>query len=236
MPRGRYRLDSRDSLAMEMPDGSFQRTVTVKSAFLTLGLRSQGSYFAADIRLDSIVFDRITPLQPMADSARDTRWVGRMALTGRFDSLSTAKPTMLGEQVRAMLNRLVPVLPDSGAAPGERWTDSTSVPYRVMAGFDATEERRAEFRAGKWESSGDTSMLPIQSTMTYAVSGSGSGFGQEIQIEGGGRTRGTHRLSAAGILLRAEVTDSVTMTLTVPAVGQSVPAVVVTTYSLTPLF
>jgi hypothetical protein len=231
--QGRYRLDSRDSIAMEMPDGSFQRTVTVKASFLTLTLRPRGSDFAAEISLDSMILDRPNSmLQPLVDSAWGTRWQGIVRKTGRLDSLTASKPTVFGEQVRAMLQRLLPIVPDSGAEPGDRWQDRTTMPYQIMAGFEATEDRVADFRAGKWEDEGGRRVLVIQSTMNYTVTGSGSGFGQEIRFEGGGAAEGTHRLAASGILVQAQVTDSVRMTLTVPAIGQSVPAVVVTSYSL----
>lgn len=232
--QGRYRLDSRDSLAMEMPDGSFQRTVTVKSAFLTLSLRPRGNELAAEILLDSITLDRPNQMiQPLVDSAQGTVWHGVVRRTGRLDSLNPNKSSVLGEQVRAMLHRLLPILPDSGVEPGERWQNRDSMPYQIMAGFEATEQRTAEFQAGKWENSTGSRLLPIESVIDYTVTGSGSGFGQEIQFEGSGHSQGTHSLSTAGILVRAQVTDSVRMTLTVPAVGQSVPTVMLTSYSLT---
>lgn len=231
--QGRYRLDSRDSIAMEMPDGLFQRTVTVKSAFLTLTLRPRGDDFTAEIALDSIVLDRPNQmLQPLVDSARGTTWQGIIRKTGRFDSVTASKASIFGEQVRAMLQRLLPIVPDSGAESGDRWQDRTTMPYQIMAGFEATEVRVADFRAGKWEDEGGKRVLVIQSTMDYTVTGSGSGFGQEIRFEGSGRAEGSHRIAPSGILVQAQVTDSVRMTLTVPAVGQSVPTVVVTSYSL----
>lgn len=229
----RYRLDSRDSLAMEMPDGTFQRTVTVKSAFLTLSLRPSGLDLAAEISLDSIVLDRPNQmLQPLVDSAQGTHWSGTLRRTGRLDSLAANKASVLGEQVRGMLHRLLPILPDSGAEPGDQWQGRDSMPYQIMAGFEATEQRVAEFRAGKWDEIGGTRTLPIQSTIDYTVTGGGSSGGQEIQFEGNGRAQGTHSISTAGILLQAQVSDSVRMILTVPAVGQSVPTVMVTSYSL----
>jgi hypothetical protein len=218
---------------MEMPDGSFQRTVTVKMAFLSLTLRPRGRDFSAEIALDSLALDRPNALlQPLVDSARGTHWQGLLRRTGRLDSLTASKPSVFGEQVRAMLQRLLPVVPDSGAGPGDRWQESDTMPYQIMAGFEATEERVAEFRAGKWEDEGGRRVLVIQSSMTYSVTGSGSGFGQEIRFEGSGVALGTHHIAPSGILIHAQVTDSVKMTLTVPAVGQSVPAVVVTSYSL----
>lgn len=231
--QGKYRLDSRDSIAMEMPDGSFQRTVTVKSAFLTLSLRPSGTGFAAEISLDSMMLDRPNAMvQPLVDSARGTHWQGIVRRTGQLDSLTASKASVFGEQVRAMLHRLLPVVPDSGAEPGDRWQDRGTMPYQIMAGFAATEQRVAQYVAGKWEDMNGKRALSIRSTIDYTVTGSGSGFGQEIRFEGSGRAEGVHHLTPSGILLHAEVTDSVKMTLTVPAVGQSVPAVVVTSYSL----
>ena len=106
------------------------------------------------------------------------------------------------------------------------------MPYQIMAGFAATEDRIADFRAEKWENESGRRVLRIESSMNYTVSGSGSGFGQEIRFEGTGVAQGIHRLTTAGWLSSAEISDSVRMTLTVPAVGQSVPTVVVTTYSM----
>ena len=231
--QARYRLDSRDSVAMEMPDGSFQRTVTVKTSFLTLSIRPRGEAFLADILLDSMALDRPNPiLQPLVDSARGTRWQGVVQRTGRFDSVVASKASVFGEQVRAMLQRLIPIVPLGGAEEGQRWQDSTTMPYQIMAGFAATEDRTADFRAQKWENESGRRVLHIESSMNYTVSGSGSGFGQEIRFEGTGVAQGSHRLTGAGLLSSAEVSDSVRMTLTVPAVGQSVPTVVVTIYSI----
>jgi hypothetical protein len=229
----RYRLDSRDSIAMEMPDGSFQRTVTVKTTFLTLSLRPRGEAFSADILLDSMILDRANPiLQPLVDSARGTRWQGVIQKTGRLDSIAASKASVFGEQVRAMLQRLIPIIPAEGAEAGQRWEDRTNMPYQIMAGFAAMEDRTAGFRAERWENEDGRRVLRIESSMNYTVSGSGSGFGQEIRFEGTGVAQGVHRMSASGVLTSAQVSDSVRMTLTVPAVGQSVPTVVVTTYSL----
>jgi hypothetical protein len=101
-----------------------------------------------------------------------------------------------------------------------------------MAGFAATENRVSDFRAGKWEDLNGNRVLAIQSAMTFTVTGSGSGFGQEIRFEGAGAAEGLHRMTPAGVLVQAQITDSSRLTLSVPAVGQTVPTTVVTSYSL----
>ena len=218
---------------MEMPDGSLQRTVTVKTSYLTISLRPRGQDFTADITLDSMMLDRPNSmLQPLVDSARGTRWQGIVRKTGRLDSVSASRPTIFGEQVRAMLQRLLPILPDSGAGPGDQWRDQTTMPYQIMAGFVATENRVSDFRAGKWEDLNGSRALAIRSDMTFTVTGSGSGFGQEIRFEGAGAAEGVHRMMPSGVLVQAQIIDSVRLTLSVPAVGQTVPTTVVTSYSL----
>ena len=75
-------------------------------------------------------------------------------------------------------------------------------------------------------------MLLLQSSTSYHVEGSGTSFGQELSIQGDGTATGTHRLSAEGRLLEASVGDSVGMAISVPAVGQTVPTVVTSRYTL----
>ena len=75
-------------------------------------------------------------------------------------------------------------------------------------------------------------MLVLQSTTTYRVEGTGTSYGQELTITGGGTATGTHRISNDGRLLEASVSDSVGMSITVPAVGQTVPTVATSRYSL----
>ena len=236
VPLMRFQLDNRDSLYMEMPDGSFQNTVTVKTAFLTFSLQPAGVGFTALVVLDSLKLDRPDPLlQPLADSATGVRWTGTMQPNGRFDSLVSSKPTVFGEQVRNMLHRLLPVLPPGGAEPGKTWIDSATRAFPIMPGFEATEKNVAEFRSGKAGDFKGTRSLVIESSITYQVAGSGTGFGQTITVEGTGRASGVHRMSTDGRLLHAQVADTARMTLTVPAVGQSVPTVLVGNYSISVL-
>jgi hypothetical protein len=219
---------------MEMPDGSFQRTVLVKTSFLTISMVPGANGLAATVILDSMMLDRPNSMfQPLIDSAQGTQWMGNLSASGRFDSLVANHQSVFGEQIRTMLSRLMPILPPGGAEPGKSWSDSVTVPFHLMAGFTAMEARRIEYRAGRSEEVRGTRTLPIQSTISYQVSGSGSAMGPEIHMEGSGAASGTHRLSYSGRLLEASVTDSAGLTLTVPAAGQSVPATLIATYSLT---
>jgi hypothetical protein len=231
-----YRIASWDSLAMEMPDGSFQRQVTAKTAYLTVTLGSTSSGFTATFALDSLTLDQPNALlQPFVDSAQGSTWVGTIRSNGRIDSLVVNHESVLGAQIRTMLQRLFPVLPEAGASVGQSWTDSSAMPYQIMAGFHASEQRVAEYRALKVDDRGGTRAMLIQSTTAYTVQGSGNNFGQEITVTGSGKAVGTHHLSLGGRLLDAQVADTVQLTLTVPTVGQSVPTTLIGNYSITGL-
>lgn len=231
--RARYALESRDSLAMEMPDGSFQRQLTEKTSYLTISLAPAGAGFTVAIQLDSMKLtyaDRL--MQQLVDSAAGTSWQGTIEANGRVNSLEPSKPSVFGEQVRTSLRRLLPVLPSSGAKPGDQWTDSSTMALAIVAGMNVQEHRSTQYRAQKFDNQSGRRVLVVNSATTYQVQGSGTSYGQELTIAGTGTATGTHSVSVDGRLIEASVGDSVGMTITVPAVGQTVPTVVTSRYTL----
>ena len=113
-----YRLDSRDSLSMEMPDGSFQRSVTVKASYLTMTFESTAGGLNATIALDSMT--RSPPNSMFQPLVRGPGHQCRgLAPTGRFESLEVNHPSLFGAQVRTMMSRLMPMLPAAGAEAGK---------------------------------------------------------------------------------------------------------------------
>jgi hypothetical protein len=115
---------------------------------------------------------------------------------------------------------------------GQEWTDSTSRPWQLIPAVQATEEREATYTAGGWQMGTREQVLPITSEATYTVGGSGSQFGQAMDVGGGGIARGTHDITADGQLLAASVSDSVRLVNTLPEVGQTVPMTVKGHYTL----
>lgn len=226
-PQSRYELTTRDSIAMEMPDGSFQRQLTEKTGFLTIQLDSSAQGLTAFIRLDSMRLAYPDALvQSLVDSAVGTTWQGRIGARGNLDSLAPSRPSVFGEQVRTDLRRLLPVLPAGGVRPGETWTDSATAPLQMMTGMQVQEDRATGYQAGKWESSAGQRVITIESSTTYRVSGTGTSYGQQLEITGSGVATGSHRVSRAGRLLAASAMDSAMITINVPAVGQTVPTVI----------
>ena len=151
VPLARYALESRDSLAMEMPDGSFQRTLTEKTTYLTISMTAAGTGLAVTMVLDSMRLaypDQL--IQQLVDSAVGTRWQGSIAPTGEVVSLEPNHPSVFGEQVTTSLRRLWPVLPPSGAKPGEQWSDSSTMRLAIVSGLGVEERRNTTYRAEKF--------------------------------------------------------------------------------------
>jgi hypothetical protein len=232
LPVAHYLLESRDSLAMEMPDGSFGNQ-NEKTSYLTISLATAGAGFAMTMVLDSMHLSYPDNLvQSLVDSAVGTRWQGTLAANGRVESLEPDHPSVFGEQVRTSLRRLLPVLPATGAKPGDQWSDSSSMTLTIVNGLSVQEHRTTAYRAEKLETLRGVRVLVLQSTTAYQVEGTGTSYGQELNITGSGAATGTHRISAEGRLLEASVSDSVGMSITVPAVGQTVPTVATSRYTL----
>ena len=232
LPLAHYLLQSRDSLAMEMPDGSFGN-LNEKAAYLTISLTPSAAGLAMSVVLDSMRLSHPDYLlQPLVDSAVGTRWEGTMAPNGRLESLVPDHLSVLGEQVRTSLHRLLPVLPEAGAKPGDQWSDSASTKLTIVNGLSVQEHRTTAYRAEKQENLRGVRVLVLQSATTYRVEGTGTSYGQELNITGNGAATGTHRIGADGRLFEASVSDSVGMSITVPAVGQTGPTVATSRYTL----
>jgi hypothetical protein len=58
---------------------------------------------------------------------------------------------------------------------------------------------------------------------------------QELEMSATGTRTGVHRLGLDGVLVSAQGTDTGEMTISVPALGQTVPITRSSTYAITPL-
>jgi len=176
--------------------------------------------------------------QPMAATAYvleryDTRWTGTLSPDGHFSELTTDRTTPVGEQLRGMLPSLFPVLPAGGAREGATWTDSASSSIRAMA-FDVKENAHISSRAvADTVRLGGRNGLRIESDVTFSRSGGGSQFGQAVEVQATGKRQVTSRLRPDGVVTETRGVESSDMTLTIPAVGQSLPVKQTATFSLT---
>ena len=127
------------------------------------------------------------------------------------------------------LQLLFPRLPSGGARDGMEWTDSTS--YKLVAdAFPGTEHAINTYRAAGGASEGKP--VTLQSTGSYTRSGTRLQDDQELQMTATGARHGVQQIGLDGVVVSSRGNDVGDMTITVPAVGQTVPVKQSGSYSI----
>jgi hypothetical protein len=231
-----YTLHRHDSLDLQLPGGANQIQSIDRTAFIRVAIAPDSAGYQVTIVLDSLlasaggvpaVLDSLTP-------ARGTRWTARMTPEGRLTALVADRSSTLGDQVGTHLRSLFPGLPLGGVQAGMEWTDTTDVPLRADA-FDASERALTHYRSSESDDSRAKKAIKLESSGTYQRAGKRTQFDQQLEMTATGSRSAVHYLSQDGYLLSAEGSDSGDMTITVPAVGQTVPVKQTGTYTITPL-
>jgi hypothetical protein len=231
-----YMLQRHDSLTLQLPGGASQLQSIDRTAYLRVTLTPDTAGYQATIVLDSLqasaggvpaVVDSLTP-------ARGTRWTATLTSEGRLSALMADRSTTLGDQVGSNLRSLFPGLPPGGVRVGMEWADTTEVPLRADA-FEATERALTNYRAVESDDPRAKKAIKLESNGKYERTGKGKQFDQQLEMTAAGSRSAVHYLSQDGVLVLAQGSDAGDMTITVPAVGQTVPVKQTGTYSITPL-
>ncbi len=231
-----YSLERHDSLTLQLPGGASQLQLIDRTAYLRVSLVPDTAGYQATIVLDSLqasaggvpaVPDSLTP-------ARGTRWTATLTPSGKLSSLTADRSSTLGDQVGSNLRSLFPALPQGGVRVGMEWTDSTEVPIRADA-FDATERALTNYRSLESDDPKIKKAIKLESNGSFERTGKGTQFDQQLEMTATGRRSAVHYLSQDGALISARGGDAGDMTITVPAVGQTVPVKQAGTYVITSL-
>jgi hypothetical protein len=229
-----YTLVRHDSLTLQLPGGASQQQLIDRTAYLSVTLVPDTGGYQVAIVLDSLqasaggvpaVLDSLIP-------AWGTRWTGTLSPEGDLSALTADRSTTFGDQVAGTLRSLFPALPPGGVRPGMEWTDTTDVPIRADA-FDAAERGLTTYRSADSDSPQARKAIKLESEGTYQRTGKGMQFDQQLEMSGSGTRRAVHYLSRDGFLISGQGSDSGDMTITVPAVGQTVPVKQAGGYTIT---
>jgi hypothetical protein len=231
-----YALVRHDSLTLQLPGGASQLQLIDRTAYLHLTLAQDTSGYLATIVLDSLQA-AVGGVPASPDSvipARGTRWTATLSPDGELSALKADRSTTLGDQIGSNLRSLFPVLPPGGVQSGLEWTDTTEVPIRADA-FNAVERSLTRYRAGESDDARAKKALKLESNGTYQRSGKGTQYDQQLEMTASGSRSAVHYLNPDGTLASARGSDSGDMTITVPAVGQTVPVKQAGSYTITSL-
>lgn len=229
-----YTMQRQDSLLLQLPGGASQQQLIDRTAFLRLSVAPDTAGYLATIVLDSL-YASAGGVPAVPDSlapARGTRWTARLTPEGELSALTADRSSTLGDQVGSNLRALFPGLPSGGVRVGMEWTDTTEVPLKADA-FEATERALTTYRAVESDDSRNKKAVKLESNGSYERTGKGAQFDQQLEMTAAGTRSAVHYLSPDGFLISAQGTDAGDMTITVPAVGQTVPVKQTGTYSIT---
>lgn len=218
----RYAFSRRDSVTATMPSGENQVRVLGRTAYLTLTWVAADSGTRVTAVVDSIAADSGTFPGALVglDSARGNRWTGLRTPNGKLTKLTSGSTSLAGDQIRDQLFLLFPLLPKDGAVSGATWSDSVDVPTRLSA-FEANEQVVRLSTAGN---ATGTAPLPIGVVRNRTASSKVTQYGQEILVNGQGVDSLQYELGADGRVLSVAGQRHTSITVQLPAIGQSVPA------------
>jgi hypothetical protein len=229
-----YTLQRHDSLTLQLPGGASQLQLIDRTAYLRVTLARDTAGYQATIVLDSL-HSSVGGVPAAPDSilpARGTRWLATLTPEGRLSALRADRSSTIGDQVGNNLRALFPTLPPGGVRAGMQWTDTTDVPIRADA-FDAVERSLTTYRAMESDDPRAKKAIKLESNGSYQRTGKGTQYDQQLEMTASGNRMAVHYLYPDGTLAFARGTDTGDMTITVPAVGQTVPVKQAGTFSIT---
>jgi hypothetical protein len=221
----RYALTRRDSVVITMPTGETQTQLSARTAFVTLTWIATDSATQLTATVDSLQPDSGFGLTLAQDSARGLRLTGQRDRFGRVSSLEATVRSTAGDQLRDEITLLFPPLPEGGARAGAVWSDTTVGEARVTA-FESTETAVVEATAGAVVALPGTGAagLEIEAVRHRSAQGEITQFDQPMQLESTGLDSLNYLVAPDGRVFSAEGRRRTDVLVTLPAIGQSVPA------------
>lgn len=214
-----YALERRDSLTLELPGGGNQVQQFARTAYVTVAMAEAAGGYRTTIRLDSLRQEAGgTVSADSVLSAEGATWTGTLTPQGRLGELRADRASAVSDQVGASLGVLFPVLPAGGLQDATTWSDTAERAVRTDA-FDARERAVTSYRLVKQEGR----VYVIEAAAEFQRTGTGGPPTQPMEMTSQGTRRTVYRFGSDGLVDGAEGADSAEMTITVPAVGQTVP-------------
>ena len=228
-----YALERHDSLTIQLPGGATQQQLIDRTAYLRVAIAPDTAGYVATIVLDSIqaAVGGVPAVPDSVIPARGTRWTASLTREGRLSALKADRSTTLGDQLGSNLRSLFPSLPPGGVKAGMEWTDTTEVPIRADA-FDATERSLTNYRATESDDPRAKKAIKLESTGSYQRRGKGTQYDQQLEMTASGTRTAVHYMNPDGTLASARGSDAGDLTITIPAVGQTVPVKQAGTFSV----
>lgn len=230
----RMLLARSDTITALLPNGDSIVQYTNITAWVDMLARPEGDGFRFTFTVDSLIATAQVPPPPsMLDSARATRWTALVGADGTVRELTPDRSTLLGAQVEGMLRHLVPPLPGTSVRVGATWSDTTVTP---LGGPDVEirEEALMNYIATGPVVRGSGQVVQLTGRGSFTQEGTATQFGQQREFDAEGTRAITRYLGVDGALSGFDGNEAVALTVSVPAVGQTVEVRQRATYRAAP--
>lgn len=191
---------------------------------LTVAVTGEAEPYETRFTLDSLDLTGAQGLSP--DQVADVRgaaFSGMMLSSGRLETFTVGDSSQsLGMQVAATLRDFFPVIPEAGVEPGTTWADTASRSV-VSNGIELAVETISQHESVAWTELAGVRVLEVLTTSEYTVSGTGQQGGQDLELEGVGRTYATRFLADDGTYSGSISADTAEIDVFLTGLGLIVP-------------
>lgn len=200
-------------------------TDAVTSTVLTVTIDSAATGFLMRTVVDSLAVAGDAGILPdAAAAAASARFEARVSPQGTLGPV-TAPPedNALFDQLALRMHELLPSLPTGGAAPGGVWHDTTRAAGRT-AGLPITLVAHGRHHAADgWIDHDGHPVLPIYTAAAYELSGEGERAGQWVSMTGTGTSHLRRLVTRDGLVALGVRSDTLRVTIELPASGLRIP-------------
>ncbi|HSC58776.1 MAG TPA: hypothetical protein VLC11_04385 [Gemmatimonadales bacterium] len=221
-PPARYTVYRLDTITTRLPNGTETPQVVGRTLLVTVSITPPPAGTTGDARiaitLDSVTVDSGAPEMARAPfvGVAGTTWSGTVDSTGRISGLVPDRPSTGAEAVTPDFLRWLPVLPATGARPGDAWSDTVASTYP----FSNLNLQVSDTLIAGWSAGAGVAPRTLEIRDSGTISRKGTS--NIVTLMGGGTRTAQYTLGADGTLEASSGVDSVVMKISVLAVGQSV--------------
>lgn len=224
----RYSVDQAVDARQTMQGQSMQSTAHTRQVVsLSLAPASEGLTFTLVVDSASTQIEGVPPAQVAAANEALRQMLGRpvtgaVSAHGKVGEAALADSGEADTQLLAGARSFLPVLPNGGLAAGSSWNDSTATSFDNN-GVVGTTTLLSRSRVTGDTTVGGVPAWRVERSGTLRMSGKGMSQGTDVELDGAGELKGHFYVSKDGVFLGGDQELSQNMTLTVPAVGLTIP-------------
>ena len=187
---------------------------------------ADSSGFAVIHTVDSIIPDSGSYIPPTVNfiAVKGLRMTGRLSPNGAVRD-PTPSDSVVAQQFSQFLGNLrdfYPRLQPSGLVPGAAWIDTVTSTDRA-AGGEVQVRATNQSTVSGWETREGAQCLRIEVQGTFTLQGVGEQQGQPYELMGNGTRAATGFVSVDGRYVGGETRDSMSLAVSLPAQGLTVP-------------